>query len=196
MSEPFVYYSLELDRKPFEPLSNSALVTLLGEALEGSQASWQRLWEHGLRMVLRMVNHMEEKRVLRTLDKDEAIAVGNAAIGEALLSWIPKKGTYSTWVWVTVRQSILNADRELETEELTGDEEDGFYREEIDNILYSRIKDEIAKLPEQVRSFVALHYMNGWTQQEIAQVHGVTRQRVNQLISQGIDALREKFIAT
>jgi RNA polymerase sigma factor (sigma-70 family) len=192
---PYSIYSLELDRKPYEALSNAALAGLLGEAINGSQEAWQRLWGHGLRMVLKIVNHMEEKGLLKNIDREEAIAEGNLAIGEALLSWLPKKGKYSTWIWLGIRAAIVRADRAdfnldlyADVDELLGDDDalDGVYFHGQSVRKLRRAFRHLSNLHKQV---VTMYFWGDYTQAEIGEVLGVTRQRVNQLLSVALTEL-------
>ena len=198
MSESLDLYSAELDRKPYKPLSNAALTALLGEALDGSQEAWQALWGHGLRMVLKIVNKLEEKELLK-IPRDEAIAVGNLSIGEALLSWIPKKGAYATWVWVNIRQEILKANQEYFPESLIGDDgEDLLEWTEVEHSLGLRDPDEetlmerIEALPRAIREVMNLH-MCEISHAEIALMLGVSRQRINKLYHDGVEMLRDSY---
>ena len=184
----FDKYSAELSQSRSERLSNGALVTLLGRSLEGDQEAWGRLWEQGLRMVLKIVNKMSYNGVLRNLSPEEAISVGNAEIGEALLNWVPKKGAYSTWVWVWVRQAILNADRHADeghvelveewASSTNSGPEDAVWRQEI--------QAAVEALDRPSRDLILGHFYQGLSQSDLSAVWGLSRQRVNQLILEGL----------
>lgn len=197
MNEPINQYSVELDRKPYERLSGVALTTLLGEALDGDQRAWHRLWEHGLRMVLKIVNKLEEKELLN-IPREEAIAVGNLAIGEALTTWIPKKGSYATWVWVNIRQEILKHNQEFFPDSLTGEEgEDLLEQMDIEEVFenpeeYTQenmLLEDVLDLPREIREVIYLHVWTGLSQSDIAELKGVSRQRINSLYKQGVSLL-------
>lgn len=194
----FEQYSVDLSRKPYKQRSNGELTTLLGEALDGSQTAWQELWEHGLRMVLKIVNKLEEKELL-FIPKEEAIGVGNLAIGQALATWLPKKGSFATWIWVNVRREITQAsgqEKWLEDSSIMFEDLEGDLEAEDQQDLWL-FKDEVWKaireLPKSVRDVIVMVHLHDMSQSEVAELKGVTRQRVNTLHLKGLSLLRDSL---
>jgi RNA polymerase sigma factor (sigma-70 family) len=197
----FDAYSRDLDRQKYKPLTNKELKGLWAAFLFSSdKKAWDRMWEHGLRLVLKIVNHMTEKNILRHIEREDAIQEGNLAIGSALLSWDPKKGPYSTWIWIKVRGAILDADRQEGVCGLTGGAVGDFLFEEYLDSAHAEevtaeppisLEEHIAKLPTNLRTYAYQVYILGLRPADIARADGVSRQRVDQVLSLARNRLKD-----
>jgi len=212
----FEQYSKDLDNESYLKRSNAELKGLRHRAIfKHDAAAWDSLWGHGLRLVLKIVNHMVERDVLRNIDRDEAIAVGNAAIGDALLRWNPKAGAYATWVWIRVRGAILTADRQEALVGLVGSPTDDvevvsntqvagggeflltdLYEEgqvadpSFAGIVSQELQDAIQTLGTRERSYLYQVYVLGIPASDLARADGVSRQRVDQILTLALNRLR------
>ena len=215
---PFDYYSADLDGVEIPKRSRKELATLHSEALSGSVSAWEDLWLHGTKLVLKICHTLRERDLLR-ISFEDAVAEGNLAIGEALTRWNPKKSSFSTWVWIRIRGSILNQNSDEALSGMVGDVEsrpqvlpEEFEHSngekpamanswfdladipEEDNeqlVFMERVLDAIQELPERERHFVTEVYIFDRPQAAVAAEAGVSRPRVRQVLDRAIERLRE-----
>lgn len=209
-------YAQDVASHDFEKLTQAQLVDLHRKAtVEGDLEAWQTLWLHGVRLVLKIANAMRNVGQIVTQDVyNECLSAGNLAIGEALLTWRPKKGRFSTWVWLQIRYAILaEIDREVtqggkgheygqlltnlyegsedwETflEEVETDEHQGLWYLDI-----TRIREALPLLPEREAAYLRRVYVEGELQTDVAADEDISVQAVHKVLRRGIDRLRELF---
>lgn len=212
----FEAYSKELDTAKFERLSNSDLIELRSRVLaDGDKQAWHKLWEHGLRMCLKIVNHMDERGILQGIEREDAVQEGNLAIGPALLSWEPRRGPYATWIWIKIRGAILDAEHQERVYGFTGssvgdvdlvpnsipagrgelllsDLYDGGTVEDLSeqSVLIRDVLSAMSRLSRRDRTYLYQVYIMGLPQADIARADGLSRQRVDQILSLALNRLR------
>jgi RNA polymerase sigma factor (sigma-70 family) len=209
----FDRYSADLDKAAIEQKSRSELKALQKAAVAGDKDAWLELWLYGTKLVLRIVNTMR-RRGLLTMSYEDAVAEGNLAIGNALLSWNPHKGAFSTWVWIRIRGSILNENvkhmkdffvgpaeespwvvTELEHESAVDDvvelAEEGQTPDDAEQArLISELYLAIEQLPVREADYITRVYLMEVPQETLALAEGVSARMVRKVISRGLERLR------
>jgi len=213
----FQLYSIDLDAAEIEHKTKHQLAGLHAEALKGNQKAWHDLWLYGTKLVLKICNKLSSMDLLRC-EYEEAVAEGNAAIGEALTRWNPKKSSFGTWVWIRVRGAILDESKKWSPEPgvvpaevtLSDDQEHG--DDEYTNSLYdladeeylgedpaldldkARLRRVLPALPERELKYVTLYYFEDQTLNEIADLEGISRNMVHKILKRAEARLGELLL--
>ncbi len=214
----FQRYSTELDATEKLHLSRKEAAELHKKAVKGDQEAWHTLWLHGTRLVLKIVNKLHARGLLQ-MEKEDAVAEGNLAIGNALLRWRPAKSRFGTWVWIRVRGAILSEDAKHQRGFLVGDAEDapdvvsssssytggdaerGFDLTEVSeegqtpedalrNTEVAELLDAIESLPSREYEYIFRHYICDESQRDIAFSEGISERMIRKIMERGIIKLK------
>jgi len=216
MSDTSEMFHKDVQNYEFPKIPHSELERLHRLAtIEGDMEAWQTLWMHGVRLVLKLANKMRNVGEITSHDMyNECISVGNVAIGEALLTWRPKKGRFSTWVWVQVRYAIIEeikseifqggkSHKDQDVELLTNEGQAAANWEEFvrDLEVEDHAGDELIErefllaslwmLTDKQAQYLREVYLEGRTLEQVAEDEGVSHQNIHYHIKQGIKQLRE-----
>lgn len=214
------YYFRDLTDASYVSRSNSELAALQQLALDGDKQAWNELWLHGVRLVHKICRKLVDVGRLRDVDFDDAIQVGNLAIGDALPYWSNNQGRYSTYVWVCIRKAVQKFLQEQYAGGITGEKDSKFFylmeqedfetegwsallsefyqdlrRENLEDKRITEIDVEAAlgSLSERELYILRKYYYEDMSDPEIGVLLGISKQAVGQKRNEALEALQLYF---
>lgn len=103
----------ELDRLGIHKLSKAELARLhYNWQVHGDKVAYDTLYLYSVRLVLKIVSKMSAVNVLREGSSyDDAISNGIIGIANGLAKWNPNQSALTSYVWICIRQNILNENK-------------------------------------------------------------------------------------
>jgi RNA polymerase sigma-70 factor (ECF subfamily) len=134
---------------------------------------------------------------------DEAIDITANCFSKLWVSHTQFNNTESiqAFLFIAARNNCLNYLNHIKTrtqkeKEITAlvDEEIFIRNAEIESDIITKIREEVEKLPEQHRQVLKLSYYDGYANQEIANMMGISEKTVRNLKSLALRSLKEIFL--
>ena len=191
------------------PYSAEEESDLLGRLTRGDEEVRAGLVEHNLRLVIYIARKFDNTGA----DADDLVSVGTIGLIKAVNSFNPEKNiklaTYASRCieneilmylrrLVRVRSEVsfdepLNTDwegNELLLSDVLGTDSDTVYKDIETGVEKELLRSALEKLPEREKKIMALRYLSGKTQVEVAKEIGISQAQVSRLEKGALERIR------